>query len=104
MKYEPERWLVYSEKDALNILVKFTGGIVGKHRSVSEEPRFRVTIPRTPTIPMILCQRIIMGHESSVGEMVHAVSTISNDQRRFDRNPSRVRKEIHSTENPIRTR
>lgn len=44
MKYEPERWLVYSEKDALNILVKFTGGIVGKHRSVSEEPRFRVTI------------------------------------------------------------
>lgn len=44
MKYERERWLVYPEKDALNILVKFTGGIVGKHRSVSEESRFRVTI------------------------------------------------------------
>lgn len=44
MKYERERWLVYPEKDTLNIFVKFTNGIVGKHRLVNEEPRFRVTI------------------------------------------------------------
>lgn len=44
MKYEREWWLIYPEKDALNIFVKFTDGIVAKHRSVSEEPRFRVTI------------------------------------------------------------